>query len=167
MLKPRLETIWNKFNIIYQARNTSSYHCKNQNTPKTPFLPKTGQALQNSSQKKFHSCVLPWTTSNTLHTSHPSYPSPCPATVTSFSSFTIFNFWVCRLSSIGTFMPFQSKLSIGKGQGNIKQAQKSFRPHSKLLHCHIRTWLNKVISNFLSPYLDILRLRFVKQKCSP
>ena len=95
------------------------------------------------------------------------YPNHSQSIVTPFTHFTIFKFWVCRLSSTRSFRPFQSKPSIGKGHGNIKQAQKSFRPHQKLMHCHTRTWLKHVIFKLLSPYLGIIRLRFVKQKCSP
>ena len=162
-----LYTFQNKFNTFPKVRNTSSKPLKHPLTSKHQVLVKTGQVLQIDFQNKIHSCVLLATSSNTLHTTYLNYPNHSQVTVTPFTHFTIFKFWVCRLSSTRSFRPFQSKPSIGKDQGNIKQAQKNLRPHWKLLHCHTRAWLKQVNFKLLSLYLGIIRLRFVKQKCSP
>ena len=99
-----------------------------QNT-KTPSSCKTGQLLQLHLHLTNHSCVLSQTSSNTLHTTHLSSPNHWPVTVTPFTSFTIFKFCLCRLTSTGLFKQTQSKLSIGEGQRKFKQAPKHLRPH--------------------------------------
>ena len=96
---------------------------------KTPKTCKTGQLLQLECHSSFCSCILLLSTSNTFHSTHSSYPKPPLPTVTPFTVFTISVLKLCRLSSIERFRPFQNKLSIGKGPGNIKQAQKNLRPH--------------------------------------
>ena len=140
--------------------------------PQTPlytkitFSCKTGQALQNHFHFHIHSCVLLATSSNTFHSTHSSYPKPPLPTVTPFTVFTISVLNLCKLSSIERFRPFQNKLSIGKGPGNIKQAQKNLRPHWKLLHCPTRIQLKQVFHELLSLYLGTFSLRFVNKKCS-
>ena len=99
-----------------------------QNT-KTPSSCKTGQFLHFEFQNTNYSCVLPQTSSNTFHTTHLSSPNHWPVTVTPFTSFTIFNFCLCRLTSTGLFKQTQSKLSIGEGQRKFRQAHKYLRPH--------------------------------------
>ena len=133
---------------------------------KTPKTCKTGQLLQLECHSSFCSCVLLLSTSNTFHSTHSSYPKPPLPTVTPFTVFTISVSSLCRLTSRGWFRPFQNKLSIGKGSGNIKQAQKNLRPHWKLLHCPTRIQLKQVFHELLSLYLGTFSLRFVNERCS-
>ena len=139
---------------------------KHSKTQKNQVPSQTGHLLQNHFQNNIGSCVLLWITSNTFHTSYLNYPGLCLATVTPVSRITIFILKVCRLTSTGRFKHLQGKLSIGEAWGNFKEAHTIFRPHSKFPHCHIQIQLNKLFFKVLSPYLGILKLWFVKQKCS-
>ena len=125
-----LGIISKKSKTLSKAIYTTCQPLKHPKIQKHQVPAQTGHHLQNHFQNKFGSCVLPWITSNTFHTIHLNCPGPYFATVTSFAHFTIFILKLYRLSSTRSFRSFQSKLSIWKGQGNIKQAQKSFRPHS-------------------------------------
>ena len=99
-----------------------------QNT-KSPSSCKTGQLLHFEFHLTNHLCILPQTTSNTLHTTHLNYPNHWPLTVTPFASFTISDFSLCGLTSTSLSKQAQSKQSIGEGQRKFRQGHKHLRPH--------------------------------------
>ena len=152
---------------LVSRRNTKSKDPKHSQTEKTYFSAQALQFLQNTSHLNICSCVLLCNTSNIFHTSYLNYPSPCPGSVSPISDITIFILEGCRLTRAGSFSHPQGQLSIGIAWGNFKEAHTILRPHSKSPHCHIQIQLDKVFFKTLSLYLGILKLWFVKQRCSP